>query len=42
MWAGETAQRVRALTDGSAGKSTGLPKVLSLNPGNRMEAHNHP
>jgi hypothetical protein len=33
-WAGEMAQRVRALTD--------LLKALSSNPSNHMVAHNHP
>jgi hypothetical protein len=32
-WAGEVAQRLRALT--------ALPKVLSSNPRNHMVAHNH-
>jgi hypothetical protein len=34
LWAGEMAQRVRALT--------ALPEVLSSNPSNHMMAHNHP
>ena len=33
VWAGEMAQRLRALTV--------LPKVLSSNPSNHMVAHNH-
>ena len=34
FWAGEMAQRLRALT--------ALPKVLSSNPSNYMVAHSHP
>jgi hypothetical protein len=33
LWAGEMAQRLRALT--------ALPKVLSSNPSNHIVAHNH-
>jgi len=33
LWAGEMAQRLRALT--------ALPEVLSSNPSNHMVAHNH-
>ena len=33
-WAGEMAQRVKALT--------ALPKILSSNPSNHMVAHSHP